>query len=860
MKNRIKSSGLIILITATILLGLVDQVTAQVTISNKKDVTCHGAKDGSATASVQGGTAPYTYLWTPSGGTSASASGLSGGDYTVEVTDANNCKASASVTIEEPGPMSVSIAGSGAVVEYCSNKTPPSVTLTASASGGKPPYTYSWPGGSISVNSSGNWPVTVTDSKGCSKSNSGTTTFIPVECSQDPNDITGPQGYDTLHWIPKNQVMPFTIRFENDPVFATAPAQRVAINLKVDTNINIFSYRMSTFGFGSFVFQVPANTTFYSQRIDVRDSLGVFVDILAGIDVIKNELFWIFESIDPLTGQSPIDARVGFLPVNDSIFRRGEGFVSYTILPKSSVTSGDTMAAQAIIVFDVNEAIATNVWENTIDALPPTSKVLDNYPTYSDTTSITINFSGSDDIKGTGIKSYRLYYSKNNGPYTFHQEFDADTIATFNTTSGYYRFFSIAVDHVGNEEPMKTVPDADINIISNLRYSIEGLVSYMNFNTTPLSNSTVFLKDEAGVNQDTTTSDSTGFYQFQDIRTGVYILDGAVFHPWGGVNATDALIINRSAIQLVNLDAARSEIADVNASGTITATDALLALRRSLGLDNAFDAGDWYVIPDTVLVLGDSLLSQPVFGLCYGDVNKSYQPANVRMFRSVTPVYEGVSEISTQEFIYPVYLVSPANLGAITLTISYPADQVAVTGITYKGKDMLYHDLGGVLRIGWQQTQGESFREKEMLLGIKMRNLDGVLAENTVQPTLVEPSELADPEANILWGSQVVMPKIHLTKSDPANFVFIGNYPNPCDQYTRFHYIAPAKGAVEIRIYNSLGELVKIVDAGKKDAGEHQIELGTADLATGVYQYAFTVRTSEKEFNASGRFIIGARK
>jgi len=849
-----------ILTTAIILLGMVVQATAQVTISNKKDVTCFGAKDGSATASVQGGTPPYKYLWTPSGGTSATASGLSGGDYTVEVTDANNCKAEASVTIEEPGPMSVSIAGSGATVEYCSNQKPPSVTLSASASGGKPPYTYSWPGGSITVNSSGTWPVTATDSKGCSKTNSGTTTFIPVECSQDPNDITGPQGYDTLHWIPKEQVMPFTIRFENDPVFATAPAQRVTVNQKVDTNMNIFSYRMGTFGFGSFVFQVPSNTTFYSQRLDVRDSLGVFVDVLAGIDVINKELFWIFESIDPLTGQPPIDARVGFLPVNDSIFRRGEGFVSYTILPKTTVTSGDTTVAEAVIVFDVNEPIATNIWKNTIDALPPTSKVVDNFTTYSDTTSITINFQGSDDLKGTGIKSYRLYYSKNNGPYTFHEEYDADTIATFNTTSGYYKFFSIAVDFVGNEEPMKTTPDADINIISNLRYSIEGVVSYNNFNTTPLGNSTVFLKDMNALDLDTMVTDSSGFYQFSDIRTGSYILNSAITLPWGGVNATDALIINRSAIQMVNLDASQSKVADVNASASVTATDALLALRRSLGLDNAFASGDWYGIPDTVLVMGDSLLNHPVFALCYGDVNRSYQPANVRMFRSVTPVYEGISEISENEFIYPVYILDPAMLGAITLTIAYPSDQVEITGITYKGKDMLYNDLGGILRIGWQDTRGENFAEKEMMLGIKMKQSHGVMSGAVVQPTLTEPSELAGPDASILWGSQVIMPKIHLTKSDPSSFVFIGNYPNPCDQYTRFHFIVPAKGIIEIRVYNSLGELVKTVEAGQKEAGEHQLEIGTADLATGVYQYAFTVRTSEKEFNASGRFIIGARK
>jgi hypothetical protein len=189
-------------------------IQAQVTISSKKDVTCFGAKDGSATASVTGGTPPYTYKWTPYGGTGSTASGLSGGNFTVEVTDANKCKVSTSVEIKEPPELNAHVSGGGATVEYCSNQSPPSVTLTISASGGEPPYSYSWQGGSTTVNATGTYPATATDSKGCSKSGSASVAFIPVLCAVDPNDITGPAGYDTLHWIPKNQPMPFTIRFE----------------------------------------------------------------------------------------------------------------------------------------------------------------------------------------------------------------------------------------------------------------------------------------------------------------------------------------------------------------------------------------------------------------------------------------------------------------------------------------------------------------------------------------------------------------------------------------------------------------------------------------------------------------------
>jgi hypothetical protein len=46
-----------------------------------------------ATVSAGGGTAPYTYIWNPGGGTKATLSGLSNGSYTITVTDASGCSA-----------------------------------------------------------------------------------------------------------------------------------------------------------------------------------------------------------------------------------------------------------------------------------------------------------------------------------------------------------------------------------------------------------------------------------------------------------------------------------------------------------------------------------------------------------------------------------------------------------------------------------------------------------------------------------------------------------------------------------------------------------------------------------------------
>ncbi|MCR6639864.1 MAG: T9SS type A sorting domain-containing protein [Sporocytophaga sp.] len=137
-------------------------------ISSKTDVSCNGGSNGSATVSASGGTAPYFYSWSPTGGTAVKASGLSPGKYTVTVTDNNSCKTTADVTVAQPMVLSATITSKADV--SCNGGSNGSATV--SASGGTAPYFYSWsPTGGTAVKASGLSPgkytVTVTDNNTC---------------------------------------------------------------------------------------------------------------------------------------------------------------------------------------------------------------------------------------------------------------------------------------------------------------------------------------------------------------------------------------------------------------------------------------------------------------------------------------------------------------------------------------------------------------------------------------------------------------------------------------------------------------------------------------------------------------------
>lgn len=123
---------------------------------------CNSVANGTASVSVTGGNAPYSYLWNPSSQTTSTATNLAAANYSVDITDANGCTGSATVTVSS-AMVTASITASATTI--CSGSN---ATLTAS--GGS---VYTWSSGqnsSVIIVSPANttaYTATVTTS-GCS--------------------------------------------------------------------------------------------------------------------------------------------------------------------------------------------------------------------------------------------------------------------------------------------------------------------------------------------------------------------------------------------------------------------------------------------------------------------------------------------------------------------------------------------------------------------------------------------------------------------------------------------------------------------------------------------------------------------
>ncbi len=128
------------------------------------DVLCNGNNTGSINLSVVGGTTPYNYIWS-NGSIIQDPPNLIAGNYTVTVTDFNNCQSTLTITISEPTAISISETH---VDASCGTSNG---SINISVVGGTSPYTYLWSNAAITEDllniPAGAYTVTTTDFNSC---------------------------------------------------------------------------------------------------------------------------------------------------------------------------------------------------------------------------------------------------------------------------------------------------------------------------------------------------------------------------------------------------------------------------------------------------------------------------------------------------------------------------------------------------------------------------------------------------------------------------------------------------------------------------------------------------------------------
>ncbi len=161
--------------TSNIILTEPQPLTDSISLSDYNGVAigCVGGNDGIATVFPAGGVAPYSFVWSdPAGQTAATASNLSAGNYSVTITDENNCQHISNTTLTEPAaPLSASALPTDV---SCAGAADGSIDLVVG--GGTADYTYLWNNGATTEDIFNMGPdtfgVTITDVNNCTATTS----------------------------------------------------------------------------------------------------------------------------------------------------------------------------------------------------------------------------------------------------------------------------------------------------------------------------------------------------------------------------------------------------------------------------------------------------------------------------------------------------------------------------------------------------------------------------------------------------------------------------------------------------------------------------------------------------------------
>lgn len=186
-----------------------------------QNISCANTSNGSITINALGGSAPYSYSWS-NGATGGTNSSLSGGNYTVTITDANGCTFIQTNTIIQPSALNVVPT---LINNNCFGASAGNINLNVS--GATPPYSYVWSPNVSTSNigsglSNGNYSITVTDNNGCTSMANATVTspsalFINAAITNSTCQLANA----SINVVPSGATPSYTYAWSNGGVSAT---------------------------------------------------------------------------------------------------------------------------------------------------------------------------------------------------------------------------------------------------------------------------------------------------------------------------------------------------------------------------------------------------------------------------------------------------------------------------------------------------------------------------------------------------------------------------------------------------------------------------------------------------------------
>jgi hypothetical protein len=360
-------------------------------------------------------------------------------------------------------------------------------------------------------------------------------------------------------------------------------------------------------------------------------------------------------------------------------------------------------------------------------------------------------------------------------------------------------------------------------------HSLELLVRYKNASGTPMPGVNIGVSEAKGA-PGIYTSGTGGWLTIDSLKNMSYdfAVDASAYPwGWGGVNATDALIIAKHFSGLSLLSGDFLAVGDVTASNGLNTTDAQrVAYRYAHG--GSFASGDWYPVSRqlTFFAPENAMLKDTLELLCFGDVNGSYVPAAPVKASNTFLTTSGTLHPKGEVFELPFSLGESLDVGAISLNITFPAG-VSVEGVRFvDGSEAHYAFNDGQLILSWFSVDGISIEAGQPIFYLNLRSEAGLAVQDI---RLLEGTELADEEGYRLDIVKMQVPELVWPQEA------INMWPNPATNMLNLWFSLKNEGDVNVEVLNMLGQSTGTSVVRTFTSGEHELSLPLSHLAEGTY-------------------------
>lgn len=373
------------------------------------------------------------------------------------------------------------------------------------------------------------------------------------------------------------------------------------------------------------------------------------------------------------------------------------------------------------------------------------------------------------------------------------------------------------------------------------KYPIDGQVTYFD-NTEPVPDVTIKF---SGTANDSVFTDNQGNYSWI-IPDGRNITvqprkDRKADQGLMTILSYDAALVARYTVGLETFSSFQRIAADVDKDDNITTYDASLIAQYVVDPESypPNEIATWTFEPEerNYTEISDTLTEQNFTAIVVGNVHGGWTRASQLAKQKVLPVIAKPDARMAGELLtLPVHVPRGTDLLALDLQLEFDPEKFRLQGIekvaAIRNFNLNYQVKGGKLTLG--------------LFGV-----NSVLVDSTVCEIQFQAIGSQDETPEFTFNRFIVNTQAYQTSatrvsgvknSKPGSYLLEQNYPNPFNPATVINYELPQPARVKIRIYNLMGQEIRTLFDGLRNAGKHQVHWDGKDdtgkdVAAGIYLY-----------------------